>query len=215
MGAGSRGERGLLEVIQQLGQPLGIPQKEPSHHGLKPRGLPIGRRVATTRSAASPVATAPHLLELLRPQQRLQLLQGSGLSLCLHQLHHGAVEIPGAAGAPAVTQPLMQVPDSIPQPGELQGTKVDSTGQHSSVGADWSVLRRQPEARPGRRLWGLRPRRGGQGRCRDRVADAGTPRDAPVSRSGRHGHCPPAGTGSCCRCTAWPAGRGHRDRRSR
>jgi predicted amidophosphoribosyltransferase len=56
---------GRYKVIQQLGQPGRILQKEPSQHRLKSCGLSVPGRVTAAGSPASPVAAAPHPIELL------------------------------------------------------------------------------------------------------------------------------------------------------
>ncbi len=122
MGGRTGGGRGLLEVIQQLGQPPWIAQKEPSQHRLKSRGLPISRRVAPTRAGTGPIAAAAHLVTLLDGQQRLQPCQGTGLGLRLHLSHHGPVQVSTTAGPAAMTQALVQFPDRVTEPGQLQGT---------------------------------------------------------------------------------------------
>ena len=124
MGVGSGGRCGFLEVIQQLGQPPRISQKEPSQHRLKSRGLPIEGPITATRPGAGPVATAPDLLPLLRREPRIEPLQGFGLGLGLHRGHHGAMQIGRTAGLAAMAQPLMQIPDGISEPGKLQRPQI-------------------------------------------------------------------------------------------
>jgi hypothetical protein len=124
MGVGSGGRCGFLEVIQELGQPPRISQKEPSQHRLKSRGLPIQGPVTSPGTGAGPVAAAPDLLALLRRQPGIQPLQGPGLGLSLHLRHHGVMQIGGTSGLPAMAQPLMQIPDGITEPGELERSKI-------------------------------------------------------------------------------------------
>ncbi len=64
----------LLQLIQQLGKPRRILQKEPAHHCLKSRRPAIDPGLAGPRSAAGPVTATPHPIELCLTQQRLQLL---------------------------------------------------------------------------------------------------------------------------------------------
>ena len=119
--AGSERKRsGLVEVIQQLGQPLRIPEKEPSQHRLKSRGLPIGGRLSGPGTATGAVATTPHQVALLAGEQWLQAAQRGRLRLRLHLAHHSPVQVGGTAGAVAVPQALMQLPHGIPQPGKLE-----------------------------------------------------------------------------------------------
>ena len=72
-------------------------------------------------------------------------LQGPRLGLSLDLVDHSQMQISTASWAGTVTQTLMQFPDRISQPGQLQGAEFDGRGG----GLDG----RQPE--PGRRL---RPR---------------------------------------------------------
>ncbi len=145
MGGGTQGGWGFLQLIQQLGQPPRIAKKEPSQHGLKSRGLPIGGGIPPSGSATGPIATPAHLLQFVVPQQPLQALERPGLGLGLDLVDHGAMQVSTASWAGAEAQSLMQIPDRIPQPGQLQGTEIGSwTG---------GLNRRQPA--PGR---GLRPR---------------------------------------------------------
>jgi len=132
MGGGSGGRCGLVEVIQQLGQPPGISQKEPSQHRLKSRGLPIQGSIAAAGPRSGPVAAAAHLFPLLRLQPGIELLQGMGLGLSLDLRHRGPMEVAGTARMAAKAQPLMQIPDRITEPGQLQGPEVPigALGRH-------------------------------------------------------------------------------------
>lgn len=110
-------------MIQQLSEPSGVPQKEPAHHCLKSRGLAIGRRVAAAGSPASPVASPPHPVPLLVGEQGIQPGKGLGLGPGAHLLHDGPVQGIAAPRLPAVAQALVQFPDRIPEPGQLQGAQ--------------------------------------------------------------------------------------------
>ena len=114
---GAGGRFGLLKVIQQLGQPRGVQQKEPPQHRLKSRGLAVDHRIPAAWSPAGPVA-APADQRLLRlAEQRQQLLQGPGLGSGPDLLHHSTVEMGGSGGLTTASEPLMQIPDRIADPG--------------------------------------------------------------------------------------------------
>jgi hypothetical protein len=121
---GLRNGLGLLKVIQQRGQPLGILQKEPSQHRLKSRGLAIAGRVPTAGSPAGTVAAASHQCLLPGGQQGLQPGEGLSLGFSPHLPHHGAVQISASPRLATLAQALMQFPNGIAEPGELEGAKL-------------------------------------------------------------------------------------------
>ena len=57
-------------------------------------------------------------------KQRLKLLESAGLSIGTDLINNRTMQNISAAGATAVTQALMQLPDRIPQPGELERTEL-------------------------------------------------------------------------------------------
>jgi hypothetical protein len=124
MDRGVRSGLGLLKVIQQRGQPWGILQKEPSQHRLKSCGLPIAGRVAAAGSPAGSVATAPHQLLFPGGEQGRQPGKGFRLGLGPHLAHHGTMQIGTTPGLAALAQPLVQFPDGVAKPGELQGAEL-------------------------------------------------------------------------------------------
>ena len=137
IGWGTHGRRGRdpsglagwlhrLEGIEQFGKPLRIAQKQPSQHRLKSRGLPIQARIAATGAAAGAVAATTHQIALPIAQQGFQPLQGLRLGLRTHPPDHGPMQIQRTGRTAAVPLPLMQFPDRIAQPGQLQGGKVDT-----------------------------------------------------------------------------------------
>ena len=140
-------------MIQKLGKPLGIPQKEPAHHCLKSRGPAIARRITASGAPAGPVAAAAHQFPLLVIQKRLQLLQRPGLGLGPHPGHHRLVQLIGAARLLAVAQPLVQFPDRIPQPGQLEGAEALPPLGIAGIGLDLA----QPGPAVGIRAWQGRP----------------------------------------------------------
>jgi len=110
-------------LIQQLGKPRRILQKEPAHHCLKSRRPAVEPGLAGPGSATSPVAATPHPIELLVTEYGFELLKGQGLGIGANRSHHGPMQVGAAARALALAQALMQFPHGIPQPGELEGTQ--------------------------------------------------------------------------------------------
>lgn len=84
---------GFLKVIQKFGQAARIPEKEPAHHRLKSRGLPIEGRFLGAGPPAGPVPPTPHKLQLLRVEVGAELFQGKGLGPSLHLGRHPFVEV--------------------------------------------------------------------------------------------------------------------------
>lgn len=113
------GGGGRIETAQQLAQALRIVQVEPAHHCLKSRGPPIGGRIKVPGTATGRIATPPDPLQFLIPQQGFELLKGQALGFCPDSGHTGGMETPGA-GRPTHQQlALVQLPDGIPEPGQL------------------------------------------------------------------------------------------------
>ena len=54
---------------------------------------------------------------------RDRLLESTGLSISTDLIHNRTVQNIGTTGTAAVTQALMQLPDRIPQPGQLERTE--------------------------------------------------------------------------------------------
>jgi hypothetical protein len=137
-------------MIQQLSEPSGVPQKEPAHQCLKSRGLAIRSRIAAAGTPAGPVATPPHPVPLIIVEQGIQPGQGRGLGPGANLLDNGPVQRVAAPRFPAVTQALMQFPDRIPEPGELQGTQFGSLnagGRRQPVGRSRALLPDQTSER--------------------------------------------------------------------
>jgi hypothetical protein len=76
-------------MVQQLSQPSGVLQKEPSQHRLKSRGRPVIAGLAATRSPAGLIAAAQHQPQLLVAEQGMKALEDPGLGLRLDLTHHG------------------------------------------------------------------------------------------------------------------------------
>ena len=60
-------------------------------------------------------------------KERLKLLESPGLSIGTDLIHNRTMKNIRAAGAAAVTQALMQLPDCVTQPGELERTEFITT----------------------------------------------------------------------------------------
>ena len=60
-------------------------------------------------------------------KERLKLLESPGLSIGTDLIHNRTMQNICAAGAAAMTQALMQLPDRIAQPGELERTEFITT----------------------------------------------------------------------------------------
>jgi len=118
----------LLEVIQQLGKPPRIPQKEPSQHRLKSRGLPVAAGFGRPGSAAGLVTAAADLFPFAFAKPRLENPEGPGLGLRPDLRHHGAVQILRAGRPAAMAQALVQLPHRIAEPGQLEGTEFGRRG---------------------------------------------------------------------------------------
>ncbi len=121
-------------MVQQLGQPLGVPQKEPANHCLKPCGLGVVGRVSMARSTAGAIAPASHPVAFLGSQQGFEGLEGLHLGGGPHLGHHGGMETPGLAGLSAAALPLMQLPHRITEPGELERPQLGRVSLHGVVG---------------------------------------------------------------------------------
>ena len=85
---------------------------------------------------ACSVAPTAHEIPLLISEPGLEPLKGNRLGISPDLCHHGFVQVLGSPGLPAVPQTLMQFPDSIPEPGELQGTQFARTGREGLLKPD-------------------------------------------------------------------------------
>jgi hypothetical protein len=111
---------GFLKMIQKFGQAARILEKEPAHHRLKARGLPIEGGLLGARAPSCPVAPPPHHLQLLRPEMGSELGEGLGLGPSLHPGHHPVVQVGRAAWGLTALQTLVKFPHRISQPGQLE-----------------------------------------------------------------------------------------------
>ena len=116
-------------MIKEIGQPSWVVKKQPANHCLKPCGLSIGRGVSTPGATSCSVAATTHEILLFVGEPGLQPLESCCLGISPDLRHHSAVQILGPSCLPAMTQTLMQFPDGISKPGELQRSEIGRTGR--------------------------------------------------------------------------------------
>ena len=99
-------------------------QKQPAHHCLKSSGLPIGRCIGIAGTSTSTVSAATHpiLLHFVKPG--LESFKGKGLSIRPHLSYNGTMKLVGTPRLLATPQTLVQLPNRIAEPGELQWAKL-------------------------------------------------------------------------------------------
>ena len=122
-GWGARIRPVRLQRIQELSETGWVVQKQPAHHCLKSCRHSINRCIAAPGATTGAVPTTTHQVELTVIQQRLKLLESTGLSISTDLIHNRTVQNIGTTWTAAVTQALMQLPDRIPQPGKLERTE--------------------------------------------------------------------------------------------
>lgn len=103
-------------------------EKQPAQQSLETGGLGIGGGIGSTRTTAGAVASTADQILLRLAEQSLQTLQGLGLGSGPHGPHNLAVQFMGPGWPTAADLSLMEFPDSIPEPGELQGTELIEGG---------------------------------------------------------------------------------------
>ncbi len=136
---------GVLKVIQEFSQAAWISQKEPAHHRLKSCGLSVRRAVLVSRSTSRPVASTAHQALFTGAQVGPEPFESRGLGFRPHPSHHLIVEIVGAGGGAAMTQPLVQLPDRVSEPGELKDVEIRLGGQGGHPIQPQSVTGGRPE----------------------------------------------------------------------
>ena len=109
---------------------------EPAHHCLKSCGPSIGRRVSTSGTLAGTVAATTHQIDFEIVQPGLQSFQGKSLSIRTNLSNNRTVQISRTAWTAAMAQALMQFPDSISEPGELEGTQFNGFRRQSLLKPD-------------------------------------------------------------------------------
>lgn len=95
-------------------------EKQPTKQGLKARCLAVGRRITPPRAPASPIAAPAHKISLRISELLIKPRQCQGLGVGTHYLHNLLVQGVGAAWTLTALQAVMQLPDRISQPGQLQ-----------------------------------------------------------------------------------------------
>ena len=109
---------------------------EPANHCLKSRGLSIGRRVSTAGTLAGTVAATTHQIAFKIVQPGLKSLQRLSLSIGANLSDNRAMQLGYPARTAAMAKALMQFPDSITKPGELEGTQVNGLRRQSLLKTD-------------------------------------------------------------------------------
>jgi hypothetical protein len=120
---------GVLKVIQEFSQAAWISKKEPAHHRLKSCGLTVKGGILVSRSTSRPVASPAHKALLPGSQVGPEPFKGVGLGFRPHPRHHLIVQIVRAARGLAMAKPLVQLPDRIAKPGELEDVEISLGGQ--------------------------------------------------------------------------------------
>lgn len=113
---------GPLQVIKELSKPVWIVEKQPANHCLKPCGLPIDSRIGATRTTTGTVAPSTDQVLLLCIEDWQQPVEGCGLGICANLGHDGFMESVRLARTLTQAKALMQFPDRISNPGQLQRT---------------------------------------------------------------------------------------------
>ena len=109
-------------MIQQISQPSWIVQKQPANHCLKPCGLPIDSCIGAPGTTTGTVAPSTDQVLLLCVEDWQQSVEGCGLGICANLGHDGFMESVRLARTLTQAKTLMQLPDRISDPGQLQRT---------------------------------------------------------------------------------------------
>ena len=116
----------LVEVVKEFLEANRVVQKQPSQQRFEACGLAVGRGITSPGSSTGPIATPAHKLQLLGLQKWFKLLEELRLGIRTNLGNYSPVEIVGTAWVPTMLQTLVQLPDGITQPGQLQSTKISS-----------------------------------------------------------------------------------------
>ena len=123
---------GLLQVIEELRKPGWIVQKQPAHHCLKPCGPSIHSGISAPRTTACTVVTPTHPIQFLGIQEFtvFQPAEEPRLSISADIGHTSPMEVVRTPGLRSMAQPLMQLPNGISDPSQLQRPQlvVDDAG---------------------------------------------------------------------------------------
>ena len=118
-------------MVKELGKPVWVVQKQPANHCLKPCGPPINRGLGTARAPTGTVAAPTHPVLFLLVQQLFLLKPGQhcGLGIGANVSNNSFVQSIRSSGAKPMPQALVQFPDCIPDPSQLQWSEGFSLGQ--------------------------------------------------------------------------------------
>lgn len=108
-------------MIKQIGQPGWVVEEQPANHCLKPCGLPIDSCISTPWTTTGTVSPPSDQVLFRRIQKGFQALKGLCLRISTHNGDNGlmqSISLPWSAAEP---QALMEFPDRITNPGQLQG----------------------------------------------------------------------------------------------
>ena len=123
---------GLLQVIEELRKPGWVVQKQPANHCLKPCGPSINSGIGAPGTSACTVAATTHPIKFLVIQEFTVFQPGeeTGLSIGANIGHHSPVQVVRTAWPGTMAQPLVQLPDGIANPSQLQWPQrfVDAAG---------------------------------------------------------------------------------------
>ena len=103
-------------------------EKQPAEQGLKTRGLAVGTRIPIARASARPITAAADHVDLALAQQAFQAAQGLCLGTSLDHLHHLGMQKLGLGRQAATQEALVQFPNRIPQPGQLERAQISTGG---------------------------------------------------------------------------------------
>ena len=120
---------GSLQLVKELSKPVWVVQKQPANHCLKSCGPSINRGVSPAGSTTGTVPPPAHPGQLLFIQQFFLLKPGQhcGLSVSTNIRNNSFVQCVGLPRTQPMTQPLVQFPDCIPDPGQLQRSECFAT----------------------------------------------------------------------------------------
>ncbi len=114
----------LIDLFQELLEANRIVQKQPAQQCFEAGGLAIDRGITSAGTATGPIATAAYELLLLSLKKRLKSQEELRLSIGSHLRYNSPMQVIGTAWVLAMLQALVQLPDGITEPGQLQRAKI-------------------------------------------------------------------------------------------
>lgn len=128
---------GTIKMVEDLCQPDWVVQKQPANHCLKPRSPAVGGSLSGTWTTSCTVATATDEIKFLSLEKFMLLQPGeeSGLGIGSNVSDDSPMEDIRPPRSGPVTQSLMQLPDSVSDPGQLKWTKL-LTALMNRLGSD-------------------------------------------------------------------------------